>query len=107
MAGNLAHEQRRGATRFLRALRRVPDTPDEADHADDVAHRLDSDDGWPASSTAVRKLPRAGQEAVELCLLGELPTTDAAEVLGVAEGTIRSRLSRARTRLRAELKELP
>lgn len=104
---NVAHDQRRGATRFLRALRRVPDVPVQADHADDVAHRLDSDVRMARILEVVRKLPRVGQEVVELCLLGELSTSDAAKVLGVAEGTIRSRLSRARARLRAELKDLP
>lgn len=104
---NLAHDQRRGTTRFMRALRRVPDTPVQADHADDVAHRLDSDERMARILEVVRKLPRVGQEVVELCLLGELSTSDAAKVLGVAEGTVRSRLSRARSRLRDELKDLP
>jgi DNA-directed RNA polymerase specialized sigma24 family protein len=54
---------------------------------------------------AVDKLPRAEQEAVRLCLLGEVPTADAAVVLGVTEVSVRSRLSRARARLRELLPE--
>jgi RNA polymerase sigma-70 factor (ECF subfamily) len=54
---------------------------------------------------AVRTLPRAERQAVELCLLGELSTADAAAVAGVAEASMRSRLSRARARLRTMLEE--
>lgn len=106
VAGNLARDERRGATRFLRALRRVPDSSVEADHADDVADRLDSDARMARVLAAVRSLPRAERQAVELCLLGELPTGDAAELLGVAEVSVRSRISRARARLRTKLEEL-
>jgi RNA polymerase sigma-70 factor, ECF subfamily len=105
VAGNLARNERRGAARFLRALRRLPDTPVEADHADAVAHRVDGDAAMARVLAAVRTLPKAEREAVELCLLGGLPTPDAAELLGVAEVSVRSRLSRARSRLRTKLGE--
>jgi RNA polymerase sigma factor (sigma-70 family) len=107
VAGNLARDEHRGATRFLRAVRRVPDSSVTADHADDVARRVDSDAHMARVLAAVRSLPRAERQAVELCLLGELPVADAAELLGLAEASVRSRLSRARARLRTELKELP
>lgn len=107
VAGNLARDERRGATRFLRALRRVPDASVEADHADDVVHRVDGDARMARILAAVRSLPRSERQAVELCLLGELPTADAAELLGIAEVSVRSRLSRARAKLRTTLKELP
>lgn len=107
VAGNLARDERRGTTRFLRALRRVPDTPVVADHADDVAHRVDEDARMADVLAAVRSLPRAERQAVELCLLGELSTPDAAELLGVAESSVRARISRARARLRTTLKEAP
>lgn len=107
VAGNLARDERRGTTRFLRALRRVPDTSVAADHADAVADRVDGDARMARVLAAVRSLPRAEREAVELCLLGELPTADAADLLGVAEASVRSRLSRARARLRTKLEEMP
>jgi RNA polymerase sigma-70 factor (ECF subfamily) len=107
VAGNLARDERRGATRFLRALRRVPDASVEADHADDVVHRVDGDARMARILAAVRSLPRSERQAVELCLLGELSTADAAELLGIAEVSVRSRLSRARAKLRTMLKELP
>lgn len=107
VAGNLACDEHRGTTRFLRALRRVPDTSVAPDHADEVVHRVDGDARMARILTAVRSLPRAERQAVELCLLGELPVADAAELLGVAEVSVRSRLSHARARLRTKLKELP
>ncbi len=106
VAGNLARNEHRGATRFLRAVRRLPEQTVEADHADDVARRVDGDARMARILAAVRTLPRSEREAVELCLLGEVPTADAAELLGVAEVSIRSRLSRARARLRTKLEEL-
>jgi RNA polymerase sigma-70 factor (ECF subfamily) len=51
---------------------------------------------------AVARLPKAERRVVELCLLGDLSTSDAAEVLGVAESTVRAHVSRARARLREE-----
>ncbi|HEX6359078.1 RNA polymerase sigma factor [Actinophytocola sp.] len=107
VAGNLARDERRGTTRFLHALRRVPDSSVSADHADDVARRVDGDARMARILAAVRSLPRAERQAVELCLLGELPVPDAAEFLGVAEVSVRSRLSRARAKLRTKLREQP
>lgn len=106
VAGNLARNEHRGTTRFLRAVRRLPDTTVEADHADDVAHRVDGDARMARIIAAVRTLPKSEREAVELCLLGELPIADAAELLGLAEVSVRSRLSRARSHLRTKLEEL-
>ncbi|WP_436502252.1 RNA polymerase sigma factor [Actinokineospora sp. HUAS TT18] len=103
VAGNIARSENRRSTRFLRALRRVPLDDTEADHADAVARRVDSDRRTREVADAVRGLPKAEREAVELCLLGEVSTADAALLLGVAEVSVRSRLSRARARLRTKL----
>lgn len=103
VAGNLARTEYRSATRFLRALRRLPDEHTEADHADTVAARVDDDRRMSRVLTAVRALPKAERQAVELCLIGDLPVADAAELLGLAEVSVRSRLSRARARLRTAL----
>jgi RNA polymerase sigma factor (sigma-70 family) len=107
VTGNLARTEYRRAGRFARALRRLPPADTVRDHADQVAGRVDDDRRLRRILAAVAALPRAEREAVELCLLGELPTATAAEVLGVAEATVRSRISRARSRLRADLEEQP
>jgi DNA-directed RNA polymerase specialized sigma24 family protein len=49
---------------------------------------------------AMRRLPRGEQDAVALCLWGGVSYPEAAAVLGVAEGSVRARVSRARARLR-------
>jgi RNA polymerase sigma-70 factor (ECF subfamily) len=107
VAANLAHSEYRRSTRFLRAVHRIPVQVAVPDHADAVAGRVDDDRRLRVVLRAIAQLPRSEREAVELCLLGELSTADAAELLGVAEVSIRSRISRARARLRALLKEEP
>jgi RNA polymerase sigma-70 factor (ECF subfamily) len=107
VAGNLARTEYRSAARYLRAVRRLPGDHTEADHADAVAGRVDDGRRMRRVLEAVRALPKAERAAVELCLLGELSTADAAELLGVAEVSVRSRISRARARLRTVLKEQP
>ncbi|MEV6612234.1 sigma-70 family RNA polymerase sigma factor [Kutzneria sp. NPDC051319] len=105
VAGFLARTEFRRAHRFHALVARLPVGRDVADHADHVADQVDSDQGMSRVLLAVDRLPRAEQEAVRLCLLGDVPTADAAAVLGVAEVTVRSRLSRARARLRELLQE--
>lgn len=105
VAANLARSEYRNAARFLRAVRRLPVISTVADHADSVAGRIDDDRRLRRVLDAVRRLPRAERQAVELCLLGELSTSDAAVLLGVADVTVRSRISRARARLRTLLED--
>jgi RNA polymerase sigma-70 factor (ECF subfamily) len=51
---------------------------------------------------SVERLPRRDQEVLALCAWSDLSYDEAARVLGVPVGTVRSRLARARRRL-AEL----
>jgi RNA polymerase sigma-70 factor (sigma-E family) len=48
---------------------------------------------------ALAELPRAFREVVVLHYLADLPVDEVAQVLGVPPGTVKSRLSRARTAL--------
>ena len=73
--------------------------------AGSVVEHLDSEQRLRQVLEAVRTLPKAQRQVVELCLLGDLSITDAAAVLEVAEVTVRSHISRARAQLRALLKE--
>ncbi|MEU8196482.1 sigma factor-like helix-turn-helix DNA-binding protein [Microbispora amethystogenes] len=52
-----------------------------------------------AVRAALARLRRVDREVFTLCVWAGLSHTAAAEALGVPEGTVRSRLSRARTRL--------
>jgi RNA polymerase sigma factor (sigma-70 family) len=105
VAGNLARTDHRGANRRLRLLRRIPEPPVVSDHADSVAGRLDGEARLRQVIDAVRGLPKAQRQVVQLCLLADLTIADAAALLEVAEVTVRSHLSRARAHLRALLEE--
>ena len=54
---------------------------------------------------ALRKLPEAQREAVALHHLADLPVAEIADLLGVPEGTVKSRLMRGREALAALLSE--
>ncbi|MGW0754217.1 RNA polymerase sigma factor [Streptomyces sp. NPDC002587] len=78
------------------------------DHADEVAGRLDDRRRIAVTLAQLSALRRSEREVLLLCLCEGLEYADAARVLGIPVGTVRSRLSRARTKLRkladAELK---
>lgn len=100
VATNTARTERRRQGRYLRALGRVAPAPDVPDHADAVATGLDDARRVREVMGAVDALPTALREVVQLCLVGGLPTAEAAAILQIAEPSVRSRLSRARARLR-------
>ncbi|WP_328606378.1 RNA polymerase sigma factor [Amycolatopsis sp. NBC_00345] len=105
VVGNLARTEYRGAHRRLRLLHRIPEPATVSDHADAVAGQLDGEARLREVLAAVRGLPKAQRQVVELCLLGDVAIADAAALLEVAEVTVRSHLSRARAHLRALLEE--
>ena len=103
VATNAVRSERRSLGRRLRLADRAPVEPPAADHADDVAGRVDDERRMAAVLAEVVRLPRAEQEAVALCLWSGVSYADAAAALGIAEVSVRSRVSRARTKLRAAL----
>ncbi|MEV0056048.1 RNA polymerase sigma factor [Saccharopolyspora shandongensis] len=70
------------------------------DFADELAARLDDSERLAAARTALRQLRKHERKVVALCVWSGLSYADAAEALGVSVSTVRSRLSRARHRLR-------
>ncbi len=56
-----------------------------------------------ALMAALRELPRGQREAIALHHLADLPVAEVALTLGVAEGTVKARLSRGRAALSALL----
>ncbi|MFC3505547.1 RNA polymerase sigma factor [Micromonospora krabiensis] len=70
------------------------------DHADEVVGRLDDGHRIAAAIEALSRLRRPEREVLTLCLWEGLDYESAARALGVPVGTVRSRLSRARARLR-------
>lgn len=93
------NERRRQRFRWLNLHRQAPAT-DEPDHADRVAARIDDERDARRLRELLRRLPRHEQEIVELCFWSGLDAQSAAVALDVPLGTVKSRLARARKRLR-------
>ncbi|WP_294003765.1 RNA polymerase sigma factor [Streptomyces sp.] len=70
------------------------------DHAEETAGRVDDRRRLNATLAALSLLKRPEREVLTLCLYEGMGYAEAARALGIPVGTVRSRLSRARTRLR-------
>jgi RNA polymerase sigma factor (sigma-70 family) len=99
VATNLIRNLRRSQRRYRAALERLPRDPPNS-FADEVDDRLDDERQMRKALRTLKKLPRADQDVLALCLWEQLSYEQAASALGVPVGTVRSRLSRARARLR-------
>ncbi|MFJ8470164.1 RNA polymerase sigma factor [Streptomyces swartbergensis] len=86
---------RRAAAATAAAERPVPD------HADEVTTQIDDQRRLAATLRALGGLRRAEREVVALCLGEGLDYEAAAKALGIPVGTVASRLSRARRKLRS------
>jgi RNA polymerase sigma-70 factor, ECF subfamily len=102
IARNVLSTRLRGEDRRAAATARLP--------ADGVAHPWpEVDDRLAAAAEGAQarrllaKLPDGEREVVELVAWEQLDPTEAAAVLGIPAGTARSRLHRARARLREAL----
>ncbi|MFG1654890.1 RNA polymerase sigma factor [Micromonospora sp. NPDC049275] len=106
VATNAVRSEWRSARRWLALLRRVPaERYADGDLADEVSARLDDERRMTEVLDVVRGLPPAEREAVALCLWSGVSYPDAAAVLGISEVAVRSRVSRARSRLARLLPE--
>jgi RNA polymerase sigma factor (sigma-70 family) len=101
VANNLLRNHRRSLRRHRAALGRLPHPEAQPDPADDVASRLADERQMRRVLDLVEELPRRDQDVLALCAWSELTYQEAAAVLGIPVGTVRSRLARARARLAA------
>jgi RNA polymerase sigma-70 factor (ECF subfamily) len=74
-----------------------------ADSGAPVEVRMEQERGTAALLQAIAELPRPARRVVTLCDLEGMSYEDAAARLGVAVGTVRSRVSRARQVLREKV----
>ena len=72
-----------------------------ADFAEETVARLDDARLLRRTQQALGSLTRTEAEVVGLCVWSGLSYAEASEALGSRSATVRSRLNRARTRLRA------
>ena len=107
IATNVLARHRRAEGRRLAALDRLAgrataDAPGEADGpAEAAVARADARDLWPRVAATIAGLPAGERDALLLYAWEDLGYDDIAQALGIPVGTVRSRLNRARTRLRA------
>ncbi|GAA0606753.1 RNA polymerase sigma factor [Kutzneria viridogrisea] len=100
VTANMARNEHRRLGRFLRLVPKLLSEDVGRDHAEELAEHAATRQRLARVLAAVDELPASEREAVKLCLLGKVSTEDAAQLLGITEVSVRSRLSRARSRLR-------
>jgi RNA polymerase sigma factor (sigma-70 family) len=102
IAANMARRHFRDVRRQLSAYARTgADLP--VDAFDGVEEKADASAIRSSLETALAKLPREELETLLLYAWAELSYSEVAAALGVPVGTVRSRLSRTRERLREPL----
>jgi len=89
---NVARNLSRSSRRYAIALSRLPPVTSVEIPGSDLA-----------ATRALRGLSLDDQRVITLCVLYDFTTLEAAEALGVAPGTVKSRLSRAKRRLALQL----
>lgn len=103
IAANLVADHRRREVRRGRLQLLVPPERDPDCHADLVAGRVSAQAQQEQLQDALDALETRDREVVLLIAWEELSYAEVAEALDIPVGTVRSRLSRARVKLRAAL----
>ena len=103
IASNLASNRRRSAGRYLAALTRAfhNETTSSSNIEEKSAQHIEANDLWKA----VRTLSMPDQQIIYLRYFLDLSIVETAQALSVAEGTVKSRLSRALERLRGVIQQ--
>jgi RNA polymerase sigma-70 factor (ECF subfamily) len=99
IATHKADNARRAQRRRRLFLARQPQPPVQEDFAPRTIGRIDDARRLLTVHAALGRLRRQEQEVLALCVWSGLDYQQTAEALGIAVGTVRSRLSRARKKL--------
>jgi RNA polymerase sigma-70 factor (ECF subfamily) len=101
IATNVLRNQRRSLKRRREAFARLPlERVEETDFSDETSTRLDDQAAMRELLRLFTRLPRREQDVIAVCDWSALSYEDAAIALDIPIGTVRSRLSRGRRRLR-------
>ncbi|MGH3545459.1 MAG: RNA polymerase sigma factor [Mycobacteriales bacterium] len=112
IATNLLRRRRRDEVRAYRALARTGVDPlntataAAVDSTDYIAARLDAAAASRQLAVALAKIPARHRDVLLLYAWGQLSYAEIATALRISLGTVRSRLSRAKARLRNDLPAL-
>lgn len=100
IAANLARRHWRSERRQLRAYARTGIDPLGGLDTDELDGRIDARSAGPKLARALAALNHSDREILLLFAWAELSYDEIADALGIPVGTVRSRLSRARARVR-------
>jgi RNA polymerase sigma factor (sigma-70 family) len=100
VANNATRNAQRSLRRYQLLLAKLPPPDQEADFAADTAERVDQERLAQHLLCSMGGLQQAEREVLALCDWAGLSYAEAAAAMGVPEGTVRSRLFRARQHLR-------
>jgi RNA polymerase sigma factor (sigma-70 family) len=103
IATNVISRHRQAEVRFYRALARTGLDPVIDSPADEVVARLTATAARRSLAAALARLTARDRDTLLLVTWGQCTYEQAASALGVPVGTIRSRLNRARRKLREAL----
>ena len=103
IATNLIGRHRRAEIRLYRALARTGADPVMEPFTDRVDDQVSASAASRRLATAVARLPEKLRDTLLLVAWGDLSYEEVAAALGVPVGTVRSRVSRARSKLRRTL----
>jgi RNA polymerase sigma-70 factor, ECF subfamily len=105
IATNLVAQYHRERGRELRLRAAAPAEPEEHCHADRVAAQVTAEAARALLGDALADLAAGDRDVLLLVAWENLTYDEVAEALSIPTGTVRSRLNRARRRLRATLTE--
>ncbi|MCO5993608.1 RNA polymerase sigma factor [Actinoallomurus rhizosphaericola] len=103
IATNLVGQYRRDESRRYAALARLGGETAGGEHEERVAARVTAEGVRPSLARALAALPEGDRDVLLLVALGGLGYEEAAQALEIPGGTVGSRLSRARKKLREAL----
>ncbi len=106
IATRLAHRHWRSETKQLRVLARTGADPVTEPFTDRVEAAVAAGALKPRLAAALARLPASQRDALLLLVWADLSYEQIAKATGVPLGTVQSRISRARRRLRQQLSDL-